>query len=136
MPGDGRRSLAPIVLAVLISASSASSADEASAFAAPTEPLKVSVGDVSFSGNTIKLTRSVNGTFECEIDGRAEFTLGSDGDTDIAIAAQKLVISRNANAEIAVRCTGDNRSVLAGESITCQGGTFSVSGAALLKRAQ
>jgi hypothetical protein len=162
----------PILLALLISASSA---DEASASAAPTEPLKVSVGDMSFSGNTIKLTKSVNGTFECEIDGRAEFTLGSDGDTDIAIAAQKLVISRNANAEIAVRCTGDckltdsehtcsadrmqiqlakkfklqlfgnsrvefgtgdNRRALAGESITFQGGTFSVSGAALLKRPQ
>ncbi len=163
----------PILLALLISASTAG---EASASAAPCEPLlKVSVGDMSFSGETIKLTKSVNGTFECEIDGRAELTLGSNGDTDIAIAAQKLVISSNANAEISVRCTGDckltdsehtcsaermqiqftenfemqlfgnsrvefgtgdNRRALVGESITCEGGTFSVSSAALLKRAQ
>ena len=160
----------PILLALLISASSA---NEASASAAPTETLKVSLGDMSFSGDTIKLTKSGDGTFECEIDGRAELTLGSDG--DIAIAAQKLVISRNANDKISIRCTGDckltdseytcsadrmqyqfvneieltlagnsrvefgtgdNRSVLAGESITCQGGTFRVSGAALLKRAK
>ena len=164
--------LTSILLALLISASSGY---EASASAAPSEPLKVSVGNMSFSGDTIKLTKSVNGAFECEIEGRAEFTLGSDGDTDIAIAAQKLVISRNANDEIAIRCTGDckltdsehtcsadrmqiqltkkielqlfgnsrvefgtgdNRRALAGESITFRGDAFSVSGAALLKRAQ
>jgi hypothetical protein len=160
----------PILLALLISASSAG---EASASAAPTEPLKMSLGDMSFSGDTIKLTKSGDGTFECEIDGRAELTFGTDGDTDMAIAAQKLVISGNASDKLSIRCTGDckltdseytctadrmqfqfvneieltlagnsrvefgtgdNRSVLAGESITCQGGTFRVSGAALLKR--
>lgn len=162
----------PILLALLISASTVYAVP---ASAAPSESLKVSIGDISFSGDTMKLTKSVNGAFECEIAGRAEFTLGSDGDTDIAIAAQKLVITRNAKAEITIRCTGDckladsehtcsadrmqiqlaekielqlfgnsrvefgtgdNRKTLAGESITFQGGTFSVSGAAWLKRAQ
>jgi len=162
----------PILLALLISASSP---NEPSASATPTETLKVSLGDMSFSGDTIKLTKSSDGTFECEIDGRAELTLGSDGDTDIAIAAQKVVISGNANDKLSIHCTGDckltdseytcsadrmqwqfvneieltlagnsrvefgtgdNRSVLAGESITCQGGTFRVSGAASLKRAK
>ena len=94
----------PLALAFLIfgSAVEADSAPSAQA-----EPLRVSVGGMSFSGNTIKLRKSDKETFECEIDGRAEFALGSGGDTDIAIAAQKIVVSRNADSEITIRCSGD-----------------------------
>lgn len=94
----------PILLAFLLSATLT---NEAYASQTPSEPLKVSLGNMSFSGDAINLTKSGNGAFECEIDGRAEFTLRSDGDTSFAIAAQKLVISRNANSEIDIRCTGD-----------------------------
>jgi hypothetical protein len=162
----------PVLIAILISASPS---DADSATPAPVEPLKVSVGNVSFSGSTIELTKPGNETFECEIEGDAHFALGSDGDTDIAVTAQKMVISRNARSEITIRCigackltdtelacsadrmqiqftdqfqlkmtgrcrvesgAGDNRTSLAGESITFQGGTFNASRAASFKRAQ
>lgn len=160
---------ARIALAFLLSASPV---DAGSPYSAPTEPLKVSVGKMSFSGSTIKLTKSDNEALECDIDGRAEFTLTN---SDFAIAAQKIVISRTANSEITIRCTGDcrftdpehtcradsmqiriakqfkleltgncrveygegeERTTLAGESITFHDGTFNVSGAASLKRGQ
>ena len=96
----------PILLAILVSASPA---DEDGATPAQIEPLKISIGNMSFLGDAIKLTKSDDGAFECTIDGSARFTLGADGDTDIAIAAQKLVVERNAKFEITIQCTGDCR---------------------------
>lgn len=68
---------------------------------------KTAVGGMSFSGDTIRLTQSDNGTLECQIEGRARLTLGDERDTDFTIAAQKMTISRKANSGITVRCTGD-----------------------------
>lgn len=95
---------APILLAFLVFASPAVADSPSSS---PTEPLKVTVGNMSFSGDTIKLVKSDNETLECEIDGRAEFTTGNDGDTDITVAAQRIVITRNADLEVSIDCTGD-----------------------------
>ena len=92
---------APILCALLISVSPAD-VDSASP-----DPLGISVGDMSFSGNKIQLTKSDNAVFECEIDGHAQFSFGSDDDTEVSIAAQKIVVSRNANSEITIRCTSD-----------------------------
>jgi len=94
----------PLLLAILVSASPA---DGIAATPARIEPLKISIGNMTFFGDAIKLTKSDNGTFECAVEGNARFAVGDDGDTDLAIAAQKLVVERNAKSEISIRCTGD-----------------------------
>lgn len=93
-----------ILLAFLISATAAAPGSTSSP---QPEPLKFSVGAMSFSGDSIKLTKTEGKTFECEIDGHATWTMGHDGDADIALAATKMIISRDANSEITIRCTGD-----------------------------
>lgn len=70
---------------------------------------RISVGDMSFSGGSIRLIQSDSGTLECKIKGRACLTLGDEGDTDLTIAAQEMAISRKADSGITVRCTGDCR---------------------------
>lgn len=93
----------PILLAFVLSASPVD-VDSTSS-----EPLKVSVGKMSISGNTITLTKSASDTFECEISGKARLELGSDEDDYPAIAADRIVVSRNAKSETTVVCTGTCR---------------------------
>lgn len=70
---------------------------------APTEPLKFSIGSMSFSGDTIKLTKSGKDAFECEINGHATLKLG---DGEVSMAAQRIVISCPTNSHATFDCTG------------------------------
>lgn len=92
-----------ILLAILISAAPVDDTSLSSV------PLNVSIGNMSFTGDAIRLTKSENGAFECAIDGESRVSIGSDGDTDISIAAQNIIISRDGNSEVSIRCTGDCR---------------------------
>lgn len=157
-----------ILLAVLIYTAPA---DEVSSSPAP---LNVSIGNMSLSGDAIKLTTSENGTFECTIEGNSRVSIGSDGDTDIAITANRIIIARDGKSDVfTIRCTGDcrfsdsdytcnadriqiqhknqftlqlsgecrvqygsgdDRTVLSGESITFEDGKFHASGSTSLQR--
>jgi hypothetical protein len=92
-----------ILLAILMASASV---DETSV--AP-EPLNISIGGLSVTGNAIKLVRAENGDFECAVDGNSQVSIGSDGDIDITIAARNIVIVHDVNAGFAIRCSGDCR---------------------------
>jgi len=73
------------------------------------EAFKFSIGAMSLTGDLIKLTKSEDTSFKCVVEGHATLTLGDDTDSDIALAASKMKIVRNADSSVTVRCVGDCR---------------------------
>jgi hypothetical protein len=92
-----------ILLAILISAAPAGEASVSPA------PQNVSIGNMSFNGDMMTFTKSENGAFECAIDGNSRMAIDSDGGNDIAITAQSIIIARDRNSKVTIRCSGDCR---------------------------
>ncbi len=80
--------------------------DSATSLHSP-EPLKVTIGHMTFLGDSVKLTKLSNETFKCSIDGDARFTFGSNGDINTTITAQKLLITSNNDTDVYIQCTGN-----------------------------
>ena len=78
-------------------------------------PLTISFGDFSFAGDTVKLTKSRNGAFECEIEGNAQVAVVHSG---VSVTAHSINIQRDANSQITIRCANDCRFTDSGATCT------------------
>jgi len=72
-------------------------------------PQNVSTGNMSFNGDMMTFIKSENGAFECAINGNSRMAIHSGGGNDIAITAQNIIIARDRNSKVTIRCSGDCR---------------------------
>lgn len=100
---------ASILIALLLSVTTVN-ADSPSSLKPGTlkpETLNFSVGAMSFTGDSVQLTKSDKTSFKCDVEGQAILTFGDPADADITLAASKMTILRNADSSVTVRCVND-----------------------------
>lgn len=96
---------ASVLLTALLTIFSANSTPAPAA--PPADPVRITMGSVSFSGNALNFRKQDDKSYEWVIQGNAELTFGSGQDIDITVNSQTMEITGNADSEITIICYGD-----------------------------